>query len=58
MKNLPVYYTFNVESEVIFNNPVAIICYSEAYATEQLRNSEGMFLSRDNLCNNDLDPSS
>ena len=46
MKKLPVYYTFHLESEFIFNKLITTACYSEAYATEQLRNSEGLFLSR------------
>jgi len=58
MKNLPVYYTFHVESEFIFNKVIATACYTEAYATEQLRKSEGLFLSQDKLCNNDHDSSS
>jgi len=46
------------ESDFIFNNLIATACYSAAYATEQLRNSEGLFLFRDKLCNNDHDSSS
>jgi len=51
MKKLPLYYTFHVESEFIFNKLIATACYSEAYAIEQLRNSESLFVSRDKLCN-------
>ena len=57
-EKLPVYYTIHVESEFIFNKVIATACHSEAYATEQLRNSEGLFLSRDKLCNNYHDSSS
>jgi hypothetical protein len=58
MKKLPIYYTFHVESEFIFNKLIVTACYSEVYATEQLRNSESLFVSRDKLCNNDYDSSS